>query len=160
MKIFYTASDFAAELSRDGRLLGIDLGEKTIGLALSDTGHVIATGLETLKRGKFNCDAKQLKMRIDEHKVVGIVLGYPVQLDGKPGPRCQSIAQFARNLHKDIDLPFLLWDERLSTLAVNRMLLQGDLSRARRAELVDKLAASYILQGALDALGSIADQPS
>lgn len=132
------------------RLLGIDLGTKTIGLALSDVGRRIATPMETLRRGKFSRDAEALERIIKEQHIGGIVVGLPRNMDGSEGPRCQSARQFARNLAKRFSLPVALWDERLSTAAVTRTLLEADASRARRAELVDKMAAAYILQGALD----------
>lgn len=134
------------------RLLGLDVGEKTIGIALSDVGRMIATPYKTITRGKFSKDAEALASIIKEQKVGGLVIGYPVNMDGSEGPRCQSIRQFARNLEEKIALPVLLFDERMSTMAVTRTMLDADLSRARRAELVDKMAASYILQGVLDIL--------
>lgn len=134
------------------RLAGLDVGEKTIGLALSDGMHSIATPHSTLMRGKFSKDAEVLKQLVEKENIAVLVLGYPINMDGSEGPRCQSIRQFARNLEKIIPLPMLLWDERMSTMAVTRVMLEADLSRARRAEVVDKLAASYILQGVLDRL--------
>lgn len=132
--------------------MGLDVGEKTIGLALSDVERMIASPLKTLTRGKFSKDAQELQTIINEHSICGLVIGYPVNMDGSEGPRCQSIRQFARNLAEKTPLPMLLFDERMSTMAVTRTMLDADLSRARRAELVDKLAASYILQGVLDSL--------
>ncbi len=134
------------------RLLGLDLGEKTIGMALSDTLRSIATPLETRKRGKFSQDAAALGQVATKHGVGGIVVGLPLNMDGSEGPAAQSARAFARNFSARIDLPILLWDERLSTAAVTRTLIEADASRRRRAQLVDKLAAAYILQGALDAL--------
>jgi putative Holliday junction resolvase len=139
-------------LRRDQRLLGLDLGTKTIGLALSDVSRTIATPLETIARKKFTQDALLLWKFVDKHDVGGLVLGLPVSMDGSEGPRCQSTRSFAANLLKMRDFPIGFQDERLSTAAVTRTLLEADASRARRAELVDKLAAAYILQGALDAL--------
>lgn len=139
-------------LRRDQRLLGLDLGTKTIGLALSDVSRTIATPLETLPKKKFTQDAEALFKIAAKYDVGGFVLGLPVSMDGSEGPRCQSTRSFAANLLKLKDLPIAFWDERLSTAAVTRTLLEADASRARRAELVDKLAAAYILQGALDAL--------
>jgi len=140
-------------LPRGKRLLGLDVGSKTVGLALSDTLFTVATPLETLKRGKkFAPDGEKLAKLIAERDVGGLVIGWPVNMDGSEGPRCQSTRAFARNLDALIDLPYAFWDERLSTAAVERTLIEADRSRARRAELVDKLAASYILQGALHAL--------
>ena len=147
--------DFDAVLPPRGRLLGLDLGEKTIGIAVSDRDRSLASPLETLKRGKFTRDAEALKALCAEREVAGLVLGLPVNMDGSEGPRCQATRQFARNLEKEagITLPIAFWDERLSTAAVQRLLIdEADLSRARRAEVVDKMAAAYILQGALDAL--------
>lgn len=139
-------------LGREQRLLGLDLGSKTIGLALSDLSRTIATPFETINRKKFTQDAERLLAIIDHHQIGGLVLGLPVLMDGSEGPRCQSSRSFAANLLKIRDVPITFWDERLSTAAVTRTLLDADASRRRRAELVDKMAASYILQGALDRL--------
>ncbi|MDE2112323.1 MAG: Holliday junction resolvase RuvX [Alphaproteobacteria bacterium] len=132
------------------RLLGLDLGEKTIGLALSDISLTIATPMETLKRGKFTADAEVLEEIISEQGVGGLVVGLPLNMDGSEGPSAQSARSFARNFATRTRLPIALCDERLSTAAVTRTLLDADASRKRRAELVDKMAAAYILQGALD----------
>lgn len=132
------------------RLLGLDVGTKTIGLALSDTLFSIASPFETIRRTKFKADAERLKAIVAEQKVGGFVLGLPINMDGSEGPRCQGVRDFARNLVEKIPLPLAFQDERLSTAAVTRMLIEADASRKRRDELVDKLAASYILQGALD----------
>ena len=139
---------------RDGRLLGLDLGTRTIGMALSDTRWTIATPLDTIRRGKkLGPDLDALFAVIDRHGVHGIVLGLPLNMDGTTGPRAQSTRAFAHNLLKRRDLPLAFWDERLSTAAVERMLTdEADLSRRRRGELVDKAAAAYILQSALDRL--------
>ena len=134
------------------RLLGLDLGEKTIGLALSDTGRSVATPMETLKRGKFAADAKALAERIGKLGVGGLVVGLPLNMDGSEGPAAQSARAFARNFANVRDIPIALMDERLSTAAVTRTLLEADASRKRRAQVVDKMAAAYILQGALDRL--------
>ncbi len=142
------------DLPRRTRLLGLDIGEKTIGLAISDSGQSVASPLETIRRSKFAKDMAQLKQVIAERRVGALVLGLPVNMDGSEGPRCQSVRQFARNLKAlaDIDLPLAFWDERLSTRAVERFLIdEQDMTRKRRAEVIDKLAAAYILQGALDA---------
>ena len=139
-------------LAPGARLLGLDLGEKTIGLALSDTLLTIATPLETLKRGKFSGDAAIIEAIVKEHGVGGLVIGLPLSLDGKSGPAAQSARAFARNFAGRTDIPTALMDERFSTAAVTRTLLDADASRKRRAEVVDKMAAAYILQGALDAL--------
>lgn len=146
--------DFAAALPSRARLLGLDVGTKTIGIALSDEGRVLASGRETIRRTKLAKDLDILARLVEAEKVAGAVLGLPLNMDGSEGPRCQSVRQFATDLAKRLpDLPLLFWDERLSTMAVTRTMLEADLSRARRAEVVDKLAAVYILQGALDGLG-------
>lgn len=148
-----TAKEFAAALPQNARLLCLDVGEKTIGLALSDTRRSVASPYETISRGKFSKDAEKLKKIIETEGVGGLVIGYPVNMDGSLGPRTQSTRTFVSNLGKIIDLPMFLWDERMSTMAVTRVMEdEADLSRARRAELVDKLAASYMLQGFLDSL--------
>jgi len=139
-------------LPRGFRLFGLDVGEKTIGIAVSDPGLAVATPVETLRRGKFATDAETLRRMIGERRVGGLVIGLPVNMDGSEGPRCQSVRQFAANLLARFDIPLAFWDERLSTAAVTRTLLDADMSRKRRAEVVDKMAAAYILQGALDAL--------
>lgn len=132
------------------RLIGVDLGTKTIGLALSDVERRIATPLETIKRVKFTPDAGRIKTLAANHDVGGFVVGLPLNMDGTEGPRAQATRAFVRNLTPVVRLPVLFWDERLSTVAVTRALLDFDASRARRAERVDKMAAAYILQGALD----------
>ena len=138
-----------------GRLLGLDLGTKTIGIAVSDVTRQIATPLRTIKRTKFTVDAADLVKLSETEKALAFVLGLPINMDGTEGPRCQSTRAFARNLEKLTPVPILFWDERLSTAAVQRMLIADDRSRAQRAELVDKLAAAYILQGALDRLAQL-----
>jgi putative Holliday junction resolvase len=135
------------------RLLGFDVGTKTIGLALSDTRLVIASPLETIRRGRFRDDAARLLTLIDRHGVGGLVLGLPLTLAGSDGPRTQSVRQFTRNLLALHDLPAAFWDERLSTAAVEREMIAADLTRKRRGEIVDRVAAAYILQGCLDFLG-------
>jgi len=144
--------ELEAALPRHSRLLGLDLGEKTIGLALSDGLLMIATPMETLKRAKFTADAEKLRGIIAEHEIGGLIIGLPLNMDGSEGPRCQSSRQFAANFLEKMDIVIGFWDERLSTVAVTRTLLDADMSRKRRAEVVDKMAASYILQGALDRL--------
>lgn len=135
------------------RLLGFDLGTRTIGLALSDPTLTVASPRETLKRTKLRADLAWLEERIVALDVGGFVLGLPVSMDGREGPRCQATRQFARDLLARIDLPLAFWDERLSTAAVERMLIdEADLSRRRRREVIDRTAAAYILQGALDAM--------
>lgn len=145
--------ELAAALAPGARLLGLDLGTRTIGVALSDVGRAIATPMQTIRRGKFSRDAERLLALCAEHGVGGIVIGLPVNMDGSEGPRAQSARAFARNLARLTDLPVAFWDERLSTAAVTRTLIEADASRARRAELVDKMAAAYILQGLLDRMG-------
>lgn len=146
--------DLLTSLGRDQRLLGLDLGTKTIGLALSDISRTVATPFDTLRRTKFTADADALLAVVARHDVGGLVLGLPVEMDGAEGARCQSTRAFASNLLKRHDLPIAFWDERLSTAAVTRTLLEADSSRKRRAEVVDKMAAAYILQGLLDRLAT------
>ena len=140
------------QLSPSGKLLGLDLGTKTIGVAVSDGLRLTATPLETIARTKFRADAQRLAELVSENTAVAVVLGLPLNMDGSEGPRAQSTRAFARNLAPKLGLPILFWDERLSTAAVDRMLIQGGTRRDRRAEVVDKLAAAYILQGFLDRL--------
>ena len=147
-------SAFAAALPSGGRLAGLDVGTKTIGVALCDAMWTIASPAETIRRTKFSVDRALLRELFAKQQVKGLVVGLPLNLDGSDSPRTQSVRAFARNL-ADLDLPILLWDERWSTQAVTRTLLTADASRARRAELVDKMAAAYILQGAIDALASM-----
>jgi len=137
---------------KDARLLGLDLGEKTIGLALSDTSRTIATPMLTLKRGRFAVDAEQLAVIISEQKVAGLVIGLPLNMDGTEGPSAQSARAFGRNFAALSELPVVFCDERLSTVAVTRTLLEADASRKQRARVVDKMAAAFVLQGALDQL--------
>ncbi len=135
------------------RLLGLDVGTKTIGTALSDTRLVIASPLETIRRRRFRDDVAALFALADRHGVGGLVIGLPLTLLGGDGPRTQSVRQFVRNLLAVRDLPMAFWDERLSTAAVTREMIAADLTRQRRAEIVDRFAADYILQGCLDAIG-------
>ncbi len=146
--------DLPGLLGRSGRILALDLGTKTIGLALSDPARTVATPLETIKRTKFTKDAIALDTVIQEWDIAALILGLPRNMDGSEGPRCQSTRQFARNLkHRGLTLPVSFWDERLSTSAVERFLVQGaDMTRKRRGEVVDKMAAAYILQGALETM--------
>jgi len=148
-------SEFKSTIAPNARALGLDLGEKTIGLALSDTSLSVATPLETLARGKFATDALKLDAIIFAQHVGGLVVGLPLNMDGTDGPAAQSARAFARNFAARSQLPILMWDERLSTAAVTRTLLEADASRKRRAEVVDKMAAAYILQGALDRLRQV-----
>ena len=137
-------------------VVGLDLGEKTIGVAVSDATRGIASPLETIRRTKFNADAVRLFELMESRGAAGIIIGLPVNMDGTEGPRCQSSRAFARNLLRLRDLPIAFWDERMSSMAINRMLIEeADISRARRAEVVDKAAAGWILQGALDRLKNL-----
>jgi putative holliday junction resolvase len=138
-----------------GALIGLDLGTKTIGVAVSDPDRRLATGVETIARKSFTLDAKRLLELAAERRTVGLVLGLPVNMDGSEGPRAQSTRAFARNLAKLTELPIALWDERLSTAAVERGLIEADASRAKRAAVIDQHAAAYILQGALDRLSKL-----
>lgn len=131
--------------------LGCDLGEKTIGLALSDKNRRIATPLTVIRRTQWKKDSFTLLNEINNHNICGLIVGFPLNMNGSEGPRCQSTRQFVVNLLKLKDLPICLWDERLSTIAVTRILLKADVSRAKQSQVVDKMAASYILQGFLDA---------
>lgn len=148
--------DLAERLAKGERLLGLDVGEKTIGLAVSDRGLAVASPIETMKRGKLADDVAALGELCRARAVGGLVVGLPVNMDGSEGPRCQSVRQFVANLtERGLDLPAALWDERLSTAAVERLLIaEADMTRKRRAQVVDKMAAAYILQGALDALSA------
>ncbi len=142
-----------AALAPGGGLLGLDVGSKTVGVAVSDGLLMVASPLETVRRTKFAKDAARIVEIAEERGVGGVVIGLPVGMDGTEGPRCQSVRQFGRNLARHLDLPQAFWDERLSTAAVERILIgEADLSRKRRAQVVDRAAAAYILQGALDAL--------
>ena len=141
---------FAAGLAPGAALMGLDYGEKTIGVAVSDGLRQVATPLETLRRAKFTADAARLGEIVRARAIGGIVLGLPRNMDGSEGPRCQSTRAFARNLDRALGLPLTFWDERLSTVAAERALLEADTSRARRAEVIDHVAAGVILQGALD----------
>jgi putative Holliday junction resolvase len=144
-------------LAKGARLLGVDLGEKTIGLALSDVGRSIATPLETIRRTKFTPDAERIRALVARFEVGALVVGLPLNMDGSEGPRAQATRAFVRNLKRLLGLPIVFWDERLSTAAVTRTLLDADASRARRGAVVDKMAAAYILQGALDRLQRLSD---
>jgi putative Holliday junction resolvase len=148
----------AALLPRKARLAGLDLGTKTIGVAVSDVERRIASPVETIRRTKFGADAARLRAIVEPLEVAALVIGFPLNMDGSEGPRVQSTRAFVRNLQPVLPLPVVLWDERLSTVAVTRALLAADASRARRAELVDKMAAAYILQGALDRLARLVDE--
>ncbi len=148
-------SDFADALPSFGKIAGLDLGTVTIGVAISDGSRQIATPVETIKRKKFGVDADKLLTLLTRSDVNAIVLGLPMNMNGTEGPRCQATRAFARNLTNLTDLPITFWDERLSTVAAERALLEADTSRKRRAELIDHVAASYILQGALDRMAHL-----
>jgi putative Holliday junction resolvase len=149
--------ELPALLPRYAPVAGLDLGEKTIGVAVSDATRMIASPLETIRKSKFTDDAAALFRLMETRGAAGIIIGLPVNMDGTEGARCQSNRAFARNLLRLKDLPIAFWDERMSTMAVNRMLIsEADTSRARRAEVVDKAAAAWILQGALDRLRNAA----
>jgi len=150
-------ADLAGQSASGRRFLGLDIGTKTIGLALSDPLGMIATPTETLRRGKFMDDSKKLFVMVKQHDVGALILGLPLNMDGSEGPRCQSVRQFAANLLDSLekagqDLDIVFWDERLSTVSAHRVMIEADLSRKRQAEVVDKMAAAIILQGFLDHL--------
>ena len=146
-------AEFAALLPPYRAILGLDLGDKTIGVAASDLSRTVATPIEVIRREKFTLDAQKLLAIADGRQVVGLILGLPLNMDGSEGPRVQSTRAFARNLEKLTALPITFWDERLSTVAAERALLEADTSRKRRKEVIDQVAAGYILQGALDRMG-------
>jgi putative holliday junction resolvase len=146
---------FAAALPDQGVLAGLDLGTKTIGIALSDTRQTVASPFETIRRRKFALDAQELLEKLALRRVAGIVLGLPLNMDGSEGARCQSTRAFARNLSRLTDLPIGFWDERLSSFAAEQMLIEAGTRRARRAEVIDKVAAGIILQGFLDRLAEM-----
>lgn len=148
-------TDFVGVIPAMRPLAGLDFGDKTIGVALSDRMQNIATPLETIRRKKFTLDAEALLALLTKNEVGGIVLGLPRNMDGSEGPRCQKTRAFARNLERLTDLPISYWDERLSTVAAERALLEADMSRAKRADVIDHVAAGFILQGALDRLGHL-----
>ncbi|HHZ77327.1 MAG TPA: Holliday junction resolvase RuvX [Rhodospirillales bacterium] len=153
--VFQSLSELIKYLPKKSRLLGLDVGRKTIGLAVSDSDMKIATTVGTIRRSKFTKDVKNLDAIITERQVNGLVLGLPISMDGNEGPACQSVRQFAVNLDNILEIGITFWDERLSTSAVERLLIkEADLSRNRRSEIIDKMAAAYILQGALDSLSS------
>jgi len=148
----FDITQFAAALPASAPILGIDPGEKRIGVAISDISRLIASSLDTVQRAKFAADADAILKLYDARRCAGFVIGLPLNMDGSSGPAAQSARAFARNLLARRDAPLLLWDERLSTAAVTRTLIEGDASRRRRGEVVDKMAAAYMLQGALDAM--------
>lgn len=151
-------TELPALLPRYSALIGLDLGEKTIGVAVSDTTRMVASPLELIRKTKFTAEANRLFALIDERQVGALVIGLPINMDGTEGVRCQSNRAFARNLLRLRDIPIAFWDERMSTMAVNRFLIdQLDASRAKRAGLVDQMAAAWILQGALERLRSVGE---
>ena len=157
MEMVETAERLKESLTKGQRLMALDLGSKTIGLAIADTGHQIATPFDTIRRKKFSLDAAQLADIIAQQDIGGLVVGLPLNMDGSQGPRVQATRAFIRNLAQLAGfpaLPVLLWDERLSTAAVERTLLAADTSRAKRATVIDKMAAAFILQGVLDYLNN------
>jgi putative holliday junction resolvase len=151
--------DAAAHLPARGALIGLDLGTKTIGVAVSDPDRRLATGVETIERKAFKADAARLLALAAERNICGIVLGLPINMDGSEGPRAQSTRAFARNLAQLTTMPIGFWDERLSTAAVERELIANDVSRAKRAKVIDQHAAIFILQGALDRLAALTRSP-
>ena len=151
-----TLEELAGLLPAKGRVMGLDLGTKTIGLALSDVERRLASPLDTIKRTKFSQDAETLLKRAADFEIMALIVGLPLNMDGSQGPRVQATRAFLRSLGKLSSLPFAFWDERLSTAAVTRELIAQDASRAKRAEVVDRMAAAYILQGALDRLKGLA----
>lgn len=151
--------DLPKLLTPEARLLGLDVGTKTVGLALSDVTRSIATPYHTLRRTKFTDDAKAILRAVEQNGVGALVIGLPLNLDGSEGPRAQSTRAFARNLAGHVAVPIAFWDERLSTAAVERHLIAADATRKRRAQVIDRMAAAYILQGALDRLKQLAAKP-
>ena len=148
-------NDIPTALSGGRRLLGLDVGKKTIGLAISDAALVVASPLKILWRRKFTPDAEDMFALADSEQVGGLILGWPVNMDGSEGPRCQATRAFARNFERLHDMPIAFWDERLSTVAAEKALLEADTTRKRRSEVIDHVAASYILQGTLDRIQHI-----
>ena len=157
LMIFNNIRNLPAHLADRAVLMGLDLGDKTIGMAVSDDGRRVASALATIRRTKFTKDARALLTLADDYGAAGFLLGLPINMDGTEGPRCQSTRQFAANLSEKTDLPIAFWDERMSTQAVERHLIEQDVTRKRRANVVDKMAAQYILQGALDFMRNVAN---
>jgi putative Holliday junction resolvase len=150
--IYAKPAELVAALPPRFRLAALDLGEKTIGIAIGDPGHRVASPLTTIRRTKFTQDATELLRLMDTREIGGLVIGLPLNMDGSEGPRCQSVRQFATNLTLLREVPATFWDERLSTMAVTRTMIEADMTRAKRAKVVDQSAAAFILQGALDSL--------
>src|SRR6476646_10249764 len=155
MGVILPLAEAAGHLPARGALIGLDLGTKTIGVASSDPDRKLATGVETIARRTFTTDAQRVLVLAAERSAVGFVLGLPINMDGSEGPRAQSTRAFARNFGKLTDLPIAFWDERLSTAAVERQLIEADVSRKKRAAVIDQHVAAYILQGALDRLARL-----
>ena len=155
MAVILPLAEAAEHFAPRGALIGLDLGTKTIGVAVSDPDRRLATGVTTLARSNFTADAAKLLALAAERSAIGFVLGLPINMDGSEGPRAQSTRAFARNFAKLTELPIALWDERLSTAAVERTLIEADVSRAKRAAVIDEHAAMFILQGALDRLANL-----
>jgi putative Holliday junction resolvase len=151
--LFGDPSALTNSLTKDRRLLGIDLGSKTIGLAISDPNFKIASPITTLKRGKLTVDAAAIEQIVTEREIGGLLIGLPINMDGTEGPRAQATRDWCLELARRLALPYAFWDERMSTMAVERMMIEADMSRKRRAEKIDQAAAAYILQAALDAIG-------
>ncbi len=154
-QLYENAEDFIAHVPEMTPLMGLDLGTKTIGIAICDAFRTIATPRETIRRKKFGLDAARLEQLIDGNRITGLVLGLPRNMDGSEGPRCQATRAFARNFTQRREIPVLFWDERLSTVAAERALIEADTSRAKRAMVIDHVAAGYILQGALDRMAHL-----
>ncbi|MDQ0320331.1 putative Holliday junction resolvase [Pararhizobium capsulatum DSM 1112] len=151
-----TIEDLAAQLAPGQAIAGLDLGTKTIGISVSDLGRRFATPREMIKRVKFGIDAQALLAVVEKEKIAALVIGLPINMDGSEGPRAQATRAFVRNMAPKTDVPFAYWDERLSTVAAERVLIEMDVSRRKRAQRIDSAAASFILQGALDRLASLA----
>ena len=153
--VYNVIEEFIENIGVEGALMGLDLGEKTIGVAVSDTRQTVATGIKTIKRTKFQQDLKILTQVIVGRDIKGVILGLPRNMNGSEGPKCQSTRAFAKNISLTVQLPITFWDERLSTVAAERSLIEANASRRRRAEVIDYVAASFILQGVLDRVSAI-----
>ena len=158
--IIESIDKFVLKLPKNKPVLGLDLGEKTIGLAISDIELKVASGIKTIRRNKFKLDIEILAEIVGQREVVGIILGLPKNMNGSEGPRCQSTRAFARNISNIFEIPITFWDERLSTVAAERALLEANTSRKRRSAVIDYVAASYILQGALDRISKLTNRDS
>ena len=153
--VYNVIEEFIENIGVEGALMGLDLGEKTIGVAVSDTRQTVATGIKTIKRTKFQQDLTILTQVIVGRDIRGVILGLPKNMNGSEGPKCQSTRAFAKNISLTVPLPITFWDERLSTVAAERSLIEANASRRRRAEVIDYVAASFILQGVLDRVSAI-----